>query len=256
MESEIQRLLHKGKDEGGRTVLEIIDYRRNEELLSKMREEQATVNKIQRATKYAEVGRWIENNLSDAYVKSHADSVSSQQHESKLWMVEEISKLVSKFDYTEPCHIEVVGSWFGWPLMEYIDYAFPNIKQVDLYDKDELCHPVMAQYKNKFEPKYPVHQFGDWFNRSDKRRRQVIINTSGEHMPHITQRREFFKGYPLVIVMSNDYFDGEGHTHCVNDMMELMHQQELGKVYYTGTRQLQTYNRYMVIGRMHAEGSD
>ena len=71
-----------------------------------------------------------------------------------------------------------------------------------------------------------------------------------------SNKGEFFKGNPLVIVMSNDYFDGEGHTHCVNDMMELMHQQELGKVYYTGTRQLQTYNRYMVIGRMHAEGSD
>ena len=51
VESEIQRLLHKGKDEGGRTVLEIIDYRRNEELSHKMREEQATVNKIQRSNK-------------------------------------------------------------------------------------------------------------------------------------------------------------------------------------------------------------
>ena len=33
-------------------------------------------------------------------------------------------------------------------LMEYIDYFFfPNIKQVDLYDKDELCHPVMVNTK-------------------------------------------------------------------------------------------------------------
>ena len=107
MESEIQRLLHKGKDEGGRTVLEIIDYRRNEELLSQMREEQATVNKIQRATKYAEVGRWIENNLSETYVQSHQDSLSSQQHESKLWMVEEIANLVSKFDsYGDPATLK------------------------------------------------------------------------------------------------------------------------------------------------------
>ena len=221
-----------------------------------MREEMAEIVKEQRATNYAKAGRWIENNLSESYVKSHQDSLSEQQYESKLWMVEEIANLGSKFDYTEPCHIEVVGSWFGWPLLEYIDFAFPNIKQIDCYDKDELCHPVFAQYKNMFEPKYPIHQFGDWFARSDVRRRQVIINTSGEHMPWIAQRRNFFKGNPLVIVMSNDYYDGEGHTHCVPDMMELMRQQELGVTYYTGTRSMQTYNRFMVIGRMHAESTN
>ena len=96
-----------------------------------MREQMAEIVKEQRATNYAKAGRWIENNLSEAYVNSHQDSLSDQQYESKLWMVEEIANLGSKFDYTEPCHIEVVGSWFGWPLLEYIDFAFPNIKQID-----------------------------------------------------------------------------------------------------------------------------
>jgi len=236
--------------------LEIVSYRENANRLSVLREEMAEINKKQRGTRYAKVGRWIENHLSDYYISSWEDSLSAQQFESKMWMVEEIANLGSKFEYTEPCHIEVVGSWFGWPLMEYIDYAFPNIKQVDLYDKDELCHPVMAQYKNHFTPKYEVHQFGDWFERTDRRRRQVIINTSGEHMSNISENKELFKGNPLVIVMSNDYFDGDGHTHCVPDMMELMRQQNLGKTFYTGTRSMQTYNRFMVIGRMHAESTN
>ena len=84
----------------------------------------------------------------------------------------------------------------------------------------------------------------------------MIINTSGEHMSNISENKELFKGNPLVIVMSNDYFDGDGHTHCVPDMMELMRQQNLGKTFYTGTRSMQTYNRFMVIGRMHAESTN
>ena len=70
-------------------------------------------------------------------------------------------------------------------------------------------------------------------------------------MPHIMQRRNFFKGNPLVIIMSNDYYDGKDHTHCVEDMMKLVEQQELGTLYYTGTRNMQTYNRFMLIGRVH-----
>jgi len=233
------------------SLLEIHDYRKREDLLSQMREEMATVTKLQRATKYEQTGRWVGGHLSNHYHQSWSDSLSDGQFQSKMWMVDEICKLGSKFDSTESCHIEVVGSWFGWPLMEFIHFAFPNIKQVDLYDKDELTHSVMAQYKNQFPYDYPVHQFGDWFSRSDVRRRQVIINTSGEHMPHIMQRRNFFKGNPLVIIMSNDYYDGKDHTHCVEDMMKLVEQQELGTLYYTGTRNMQTYNRFMLIGRVH-----
>ena len=127
MESEIQRLLHKGKDEGGGTVLEIIDYRLNEELLSQINAT-GTERLLPRSrdTKYAEVGRWIENNLSETYVQSHQDSLSHQQHESKLWMVEEMQIWCQSLTPQNP-HIEVVGSWFGWPLMEYIDY-FPQHK--------------------------------------------------------------------------------------------------------------------------------
>jgi len=243
--------------------MKISDYREYANRLSALREKLADIEKVfynvekeQRATKYAQVGRWVEGNLSQDYSQSWEDSMSAQQYESKKWMVDEIANLKPKFEYSEPCHIEVVGSWFGWPLMEYIDHTFPNIKQVDLYDKDDLCHPVMAQYKNHFAPKYSVHQFGDWFERTDKRRRQVIINTSGEHMSNISANKEMFKGNPLIIIMSNDYFDGDGHTHCVPDVEELVRQQNLGETYYTGTRSMQTYNRFMVIGRMHAESTD
>tara|TARA_B100000959_G_scaffold83134_1_gene88544 strand:- start:735 stop:1463 length:729 start_codon:yes stop_codon:yes gene_type:complete len=237
-------------------MLEIEQYMEHETSLSTMREEMAMIEKEQRATKYAEVGRWVSGNLSDKYTQSWKDSLSRGQQDSKLWMVEKIAELASRFEYTHPTHIEIIGSWFSWPLIEYLDYSFPNIKQIDCYDKDELCHPVMAQYKNKFKPDYPVHQFGDWFSRSDVRRREVIINTSGEHMPHISQRKAFFKDNPLVVIMSNDYYDGEGHTHCVENFMKLKEQQQLGQVYYVGQKLIGTgpvpYNRFMVIGRFHA----
>ena len=54
-----------------------------------------------------------------------------------LKLVEEFLKL--KLEFIGDAHIEIIGSWFGFPLIEMISNLFP-IKQIDIYDKTKnLC---------------------------------------------------------------------------------------------------------------------
>ena len=108
-----------------------------------------------RETPYYWVNQWVNNNL-PTYSNSFEDSVSQGQYESKLWLSQELEKI----QYFDDLHIEIIGSWFGYPLIELLSKSF-NIKQLDLYDLDENCHKIVAQYKNHFDEKFKIAQFGD-----------------------------------------------------------------------------------------------
>ena len=65
------------------SILTIVDYREREQQLSKLREQMAEIVKEQRATNYARVGRWIENNLS-RIVKRESDTFAKKMVANKL----------------------------------------------------------------------------------------------------------------------------------------------------------------------------
>ena len=201
-----------------------------------------------RETPYYWVNQWVNNNIPE-YHNSIEDSLSQGQYESKLWLQAELKKHKAMLD--EPLHIDIVGSWFGFPLIELLSHIV-NIKQIDLYDIDENCHKVVAQYINHFDYDFKIVQFGDFFERTDLRRRHLVINTSSEHMPDIVKMKQYYKDYPttpLLILQSNDYKEISDHINCVSDETELIAKNHIRQVYYKGMQSLPLYNRYMVIGR-------
>jgi len=204
-------------------------------------------NKI-KETPYYWVGMWVKNNIF-SYANSFEDSIAQGQYDSKMWMCNELKKINLEMYY--PLHIDIVGSWFGFPLIEMISKIF-KIKQIDLYDIDENCHRVAAQYIGHFEMNFRIVQFGDFFDRKDLKRRHVIINTSSEHMPDIVSMKKYYKDYPttpLLVIQSNNYHDVDDHINCVNDENELIIKNEIKEVYFKGKLSLPLYDRYMVIGR-------
>lgn len=198
---------------------------------------------------YRQVGRWVSRHLPAAYHQSHADSVSPSQFESKSWCHRELQRLSETLNFAQADHIEILGAWFGWPLLEFIETVFSGARQIDLYDKDPHCHKVVAQYKHLFTPRARVVQFGDWFERREIRTRQVLLNPSGEHMPPLFSHRSYQEGNPVIVVLSNDNSSIPGHTHCVRTVDELIEQQRLRTVYFTGQLRLPEYTRFMAIGR-------
>ena len=155
------------------------------------------------------------------------------------------------FSFSPKLCIDVIGSWFGFPLIEMLADVF-DIKQIDLYDIDEECHKVTAQYINHFDYDFRIVQFKDFFERKEIRRRQLIINTSSEHMSDIITMKEYYKDYPIkpiLAIQSNNYFEVEDHINCVKDVDELIEKNQIEDVLYKGKRSLPLYDRFMVIGK-------
>jgi hypothetical protein len=200
-----------------------------------------TQNKINQLP-YHKIENWIVNNQINS-IDSYHDSLSHGQVKSKMWMVENLPK-------GNDLHIEIIGGWFGCPLIDLLNSKL-NIKKIDFYEIDDSCKKVLAQYLNYFKFNFKVSVFGDFFERKELRRRDLIINTSSEHMPDITQMKQYFKGNPAIAVQSNDYFELEEHTNCVNNVEELILKNQIKKVWFKGDKEFEKYNRFMVIGQWH-----
>jgi hypothetical protein len=216
------------------------------ETIGEHREQISICENNNRETPYYWTNQWVNNNLL-SYSNSFEDSVSQGQYESKLWLNEKLEKFISMSEL----HIDIVGSWFGFPLIEMLADVF-DIKQIDLYDIDENCHKVVSQYINHFDYDFRIIQFKDFFERKETRRRQLIINTSSEHMSDIVLMKEYYKDYPvkpILAIQSNNYFDIEDHMNCVKDVDELIEKNQIEDVLYKGKRSLPLYDRFMVIGK-------
>ena len=217
------------------------------EVIGEHKEKISICENYNRETPYYWVNQWINNNL-PSYSNSFDDSVSQAQYDSKLWLVQKLKNIKL---HVKEVHIDIIGSWFGFPLIEMLSKIL-NIKQIDLYDKDENCHKVVAQYINHFDPDFRLVQFNDFFERKDLRRRHIVINTSSEHMQDIVKMKEYYKDYPttpLLVLQSNNYTSIHDHINCVSDENELVEKNQIKTVYYKGKQSLPLYDRFMVIGR-------
>jgi len=227
---------------------------RENENISDFREEIGKIKKkisdsenIKRNTYYYWVRQWISNNLDIEALKSFDDSMSNGQIKSKKWLCEELGKI----KFSEPIHIEIIGGWFGYPMIEMLSKIF-EIKQIDYYDIDINCKKVLAQYINHFKPTFKIAIFDNYFDRTDIRRRQLIINTSSEHMKDIVSMKKYYKDYPttpIIAIQSNNYNIIDDHINCVNSVEELIEKNQISNILYKGENNQELYTRYMVIGQ-------
>ena len=163
--------------------------------------------------------QWVNNRPTIIFSKFRRLCLQGQ-FESKIWLMRELSKIsIKEF---EPLKLILLVE-FAFPLIEMLSKLY-KIDQIDLYDIDENCHKVVAQYLNHFDYDFKVVQFGNYFERKDLRRRHIVINTSSEHMPNVVECQRYYKNYPespLLVLQSNNYFQLDEHINCVNDDHEL-----------------------------------
>ena len=78
----------------------------------------------------------------------------------------------------------------------------------------------------------------------------LVINTSSEHMldlPILIKDKQYKKECVFAL-QSNNMFHHSDHINCVNSVEELIQKSGLSKILYSGTLNLDEYERYMVIG--------
>lgn len=170
-------------------------------------------------------------------------SISPQQIKSKEWLADILSDN-QPYDYPI---IDVVGSWFGWPLIDLLDSYDMSYCEIRLYDVDPLACEIANIYKMSSENRnvISIHNRDYWLNESSDA--HVVINTSSEHMiGNHTQVK--YHNNPIFAIQSSNKQIPE-HINTVESSKEIEEQHGIKKVYFSGFKSLNNYEqRFMVIG--------
>jgi len=183
------------------------------------------------------------------------DSMSPNQLESKLWLVNSIAAVIEK---DEDLRIHLFGGWFGHPIINLLKSEF-GIKFIENIDIDENALHVCRQQSQNCE--FEIITTHGNVTQSGPRDWDVdlVINTSSEHMPNLPEiiknkkyRRvaDKTKQRPcLFAIQSNNMFNVPDHINCVNSEDELERKCEFDQLLYKGSLKMPNgYRRFMVIG--------
>jgi hypothetical protein len=193
------------------------------------------------------------------------ESLSPNQISSKKWMIEELKNIV---DNKEIQKIEIVGSWYGYPLIQFLkDLLF--IEKIECWDIDKEARMIANMYNEIFKSKDFVSVYGKnyWEHSRDGSEATLLINTSSEHMKEsfhmmsqLHRKNKFYVKEPLIVIQSNDMHHIDEHINCVDSEEELIDKHKIRKVLYSGSQNIiewhdtkieeSEYKRFMVIGKL------
>lgn len=228
---------------------------------------ESLLNYCLKRIKSEELFRSIKSFSKNNDVQPIKDGLSRSQIRSKIWLVEELSNL--NIDYK---NIVIMGGWFGQLVSIYdkvlkfdkirildleksfceaSDYTF-NLKYLKNFRVKAVCIDVnnLTLHKNGYE--WPIVNFKENTEYIEKFLPDLIINTSAEHMTEEWYNQIRFKeieSNPIVVIQSNNMFDGEGHINCVHSIDHMKKKFPMKEILFEGELQLKGYKRVMLIGR-------
>jgi hypothetical protein len=195
------------------------------------------------------------------------DAFSRSQIKSKVWLIEELARINDHYD-----NVVFLAGWYGQLKSIYeqrltyrklrnveldkaacnaSDYIF-NIANLENH-KVKAVHANINEltlHKNGYE--WTVENFKEGTSYSEKFLPDLIVNTSAEHMSEEWFHQIRFKqlkSNPIVVIQSNNMFDGDGHINCVHSVDHMKKKFPMKEVLYEGELQLKGYKRVMLIGR-------
>ena len=238
--------------------------------------EKATVAPGEDNEIYYKMLKWFNNNYPQ-HMHRYIESISPNQLNGKRWLIDSLDKVHIPRDDENKFKIEIIGGWFGFPLVDMLINKYGDeIREINYFDPDPFAARTFMVYlsmwnKDMRNIKIFHSKRGDYFEYKKKRRAHLIINTSCEHMSNINLMKEYYF-YPertLLALQSNDKTDEDDHINCVNDIHQLGEQADVRIVFgdwktmKTETviyhpdgpdeKKLNYWNRYMVFGKWDKE---
>ncbi len=195
------------------------------------------------------------------------DAFSRSQIKSKIWLIEELSKIQTHYD-----SVLIMAGWFGQlrPIYDELltanktriieldstacetsDYIF-NLSNLENYKVKSINANInnLILHKNGYE--WDVENFREGTKYSEKFLPDLIINTSAEHMTEEWYNQIRFKNMdsdPIVAIQSNNLFDIPEHINCVHSVDHMKKKFPMKEILFEGELQLKGYKRVMLIGR-------
>lgn len=208
-------------------------------------------------SKYFKIHDWCIRNLPDI---KFAESLYPNQISSKLWLVDELSKIPEL--NVKPIKLEIVGSWFGWPLVQMLSDKF-EVDNIQMYDMDKNVCRVSYQYREIFG--YNKDQIGittaNYWQRSNRKSpADLVINCSSEHMLESFYKYPIYKKDCIFAIQSNNMKHIAEHINCVDNEEELIKKHKIKEILYAGQQDTiewdgfkikkTDHKRFMVIGKI------
>jgi hypothetical protein len=195
-------------------------------------------------SRYSECLGWFYRRYPDK-IKDYIQSVSPKQIACKQWLVNELLEIPREFN-----NIQLFGGWFGYPLIDMLNNSY-KIKSLTNIDCDKFATSVCFNFKNYFNHDFVKTSTRDLVTTGGIYKEvDLVINTSSEHMsnlPDLIKNKEYSESC-IFALQSNNMFDIEDHTNCVQSKEELAEKSGLNNILYSGKLDLDNYERYMVIG--------
>ena len=205
----------------------------------------------------------------ESNLDSISDAFSRGQVQSKIWLVQELSKIKTDYDM-----IYILAGWFG-QLSFYIDAEKINYNKIRVMDIDPIACEVsdkifnisnLENYKVKSveldltDPswlartgcEYTLKNYNNGNESKEKTNPDLIINTSAEHFHEDWYHKFIYrplKTKPLFVIQSNNLFDVPEHVNCVHSVDHMKKKFPMTEILYEGELQLKGYKRFMLIGR-------
>ena len=167
------------------------------------------------------------------------DALAQHQVESKIWLIERLEKLNETFNKGI-----FIGGWLGissyWAMERKL---MKNVTNLDLDDNaikfSDKLNSISKEHKmyKGIVGDASTHDYSEY---------DLVINTSSEHMTE-----EWFdniKEGTTVAIQTNDFHDIEEHINTVRNLKELEEKYPLSKVLFSGVKDCDRYNRFMMIG--------
>ncbi len=196
------------------------------------------------------------------------DATSFGQVRSKEWILQ----ILKEKNIKDLGQIFLCAGWYGFLAFLLLQDTFFSIKNIFLFEKDELSVKVSEhinyyfvqqewKFKSTFKDILDINYSGDTFKTlkpngefekifSDP---DTIINTSCEHIKQFDDWWGKIPTKKLVILQSNNYKELEEHVNCVSSLKEFKEKAPMNHLIYAGSLNLEKYTklkyiRFMLIG--------
>ena len=191
------------------------------------------------------------------------DCFSRGQLQSKMWLVDELKHLDKDLGTVFLC-----AGWYG-TLATMIFESEMDVDCIRSFDIDDTCVDIAEIFNKPWfvdgwkyksitqdikEINYFGHEWQMWSNKNNRMSNPIsdtpdtIINTSCEHIPNFAEWYDKIPYGKLVVLQCNNFYEIEEHVNCVESVEHFKKIAPCKEYLYTGTLELEKYNRFMIIG--------
>lgn len=182
------------------------------------------------------------------------DHFSRGQIKSKIWMVDQLSKLLENKNLGT---VLMYGGWYAtvanilfhsFNINKYYNLEIDN-SILEMADNFNYRQVNQGKFKSLSQDVNLLQYDSSGFcmlSSVGMVKPNVVINTSCEHMTD-----KWFHDLPdgqFVVLQTNNYFKNTQHINCVHSVDDALKKYKFSQVLYSGELETFLYNRFMIIG--------